>query len=178
MDIEQQAPEESAEESREESAEQPQDASSKKSSLRLFLMIGAALLLLAGAGGFLFSRRAKAATPKPAEDPPAEAKVEIKSVLHLETFTVNMADPEQKTYLRIGIDLGMGSVPKGEGKASAPTALVRDTILEVLMAAKPDDVTSPEGKAQLKQRLLDALQQRAPELDVREIYFTEFLMQR
>ena len=94
---------------------------------------------------------------------------------------MNMNDPEQKTYLRIGIDLGLGTAPKGEGKEGkgpSPTALVRDTILTVLMATKPDEVTTAEGKNQLKQHLVDALQQRAPELDVREVYFTEFLMQR
>jgi len=123
----------------------------------------------------MFLKRAKAATPH-AEDSPVP--VEVKFVLHLETFTVNMNDPEQKTYLRIGIDLGLGVAPKGEGKAAAPTALVRDTILNVLMAAKPDEVTNSDGKKQLKQRLLDALQERAPELQVREVYFNEFLMQR
>jgi len=34
------------------------------------------------------------------------------------------------------------------------------------------------GKAILKERLATALRERAPELGVREIYFTEFLVQR
>lgn len=159
-----------------QSQEQPQDDSPKKSSRRMLLIVGVAVVVLAGAAGFLFLRRAKAATvtPKPAE----EAPVEIKTILHLETFTVNMDDPEQKTYLRIGIDLGLASVAKGEAKGPAPTALVRDTILSILMVAKPGEVTTAEGKTQLKQHLLEALQQRAPELDVREVYFSEFLMQR
>ena len=162
-----------------QSSEESQAPAPKKSSAKLFLIIGLVVVVLGGAGGFLFLKHAKAATPH-AEDgekaPPAPA--EIKTVLHLETFTVNMDDPEQKTYLRIGIDLGLASVSKGEGKPAAPTALVRDTILNVLMAAKPTDVTTAEGKEKLKQSLLDALQKRAPELEVREIYSTEFLMQR
>jgi len=55
---------------------------------------------------------------------------------------------------------------------------VRDTILGVLMATKPDEVTSADGKKQLKQHLLEALQERAPELQVNEVYFNEFLLQR
>jgi flagellar FliL protein len=157
-----------------EQSEQPQADSPKKSPRRIFLIIGLAVVALAGAGGFLFLRRAKAATPRAEEPAPAE----VKAILHLETFTVNMNDPEQKTYLRIGIDLGLSSAPKGEGKGPAPTALVRDTILSILTAAKPEEVTNSEGKKQLKERLLEALQQRAPELEVREVYFTEFLMQR
>jgi len=146
----------------------------------LFVVIGLVVLALAGGGGFFFLRRAKAAPPSTEEggEKAAPAPAEIKTVLHLETFTVNMDDPDQKTYLRIGIDLGLASVAKGEGKAPSPTALVRDTILTILMAAKPAEVTTAEGKDQLKQRLVDALQQRAPDLEVREVYFTEFLMQR
>jgi flagellar FliL protein len=165
----------SQESSQEQSQEQPPESSPKQSSGRIFLIVGLAVLVLGGAAGFLFLRRAKAATPARTTE---EAPVEIKTILHLETFTVNMDDPEQKTYLRIGIDLGMGSAPKGEGKGPAPNALVRDTILSILTATKPDDVMTAEGKKQLKQRLLDALQERAPELEVREVYFTEFLMQR
>ena len=164
-----------AEQQPEQTANQSQEGSSKKSSNRIFLIIGLAVAVLAGGGGFLFSRRAKAATPHKEEAP---AEEEVKSILHLETFTVNMNDPEQKTFLRIGIDLGLGSAPKAESKGPSPTALVRDTILSVLMATKPEDVTSEEGKKQLKERLLQALQGRAPELQVQEVYFNEFLMQR
>jgi flagellar basal body-associated protein FliL len=108
------------------------------------------------------------------EKPEAERKV--KSVMHLETFVLNLADPDQKAYLRVGVDLGL-SGPATPGEAS-PVALVRDTILTVLAKAKADEVETPEGKEKLKQNLLDALRQRAPELGVEEIYFTEFLVQR
>ena len=161
--------------SQEPSSGEAGEASPKKSPRGILLILGLAVVIMAGVGGFLFLKRAKAATPHTEQD---SAPVEVKAVLHLETFTVNMNDPEQKTYLRIGIDLGLGKAAKSEGKGPAPTALVRDTILSILMAAKPDEVTTGEGKAQLKQRLLEALQQRAPELEVSEIYFTEFLMQR
>ena len=167
----------SQDQSQEQSLEEAGQDSPKKSSRKIFLILGLAIVALAGIGGFLLLRRAKAATPR-AEEDPAPAPVEVKAVLHLETFTVNMNDPEQKTYLRIGIDLGLSTAPKGEGKGPAPTALVRDTILDILMAAKPEEVTSADGKKQLKQHLLEALQQRAPDLGVSEVYFTEFLMQR
>jgi len=166
-----------AEQEAEQTANQSQDGSPKKSSNRIFLIIGLAVAVLAGGGGFLFSRRAKAATAH-IEKEEAPKEQEVKSILHLETFTVNMNDPEQKAFLRIGIDLGLGSAPKGESKGPSPTALVRDTILSVLMATKPEDVTSEDGKKQLKERLLQALEERAPELQVQEIYFNEFLMQR
>jgi len=166
-----------AEQQPEKTADPSLDGSPKKSSYRIFLIIGLVTAVLAGGGGLLFSRHAKAATAH-AENEEAPKEQQVKSILHLETFTVNMNDPEQKTFLRIGIDLGLGSAPKGESKGPSPTALVRDTILSVLMATKPEDVTSEDGKKQLKERLLQALEERAPELQVQEIYFNEFLMQR
>ena len=55
---------------------------------------------------------------------------------------------------------------------------MRDAILTVLTAGKADVLITQEGKAQLKKDILAALQQTVPELDVREVYFTEFLVQR
>ncbi len=102
----------------------------------------------------------------------------VKSVLHLEPFVVNMADPEEKSYLRVGIDLGLGGEAQNDGEGAVSTALVRDTLLGVLATCRPQELLTAEGKAKLRGRLLEALQQRAPELNVEEVYFTEFLIQR
>lgn len=101
----------------------------------------------------------------------------VTSVLHLETFTVNLSDPEQKAYLRLGVDLELERADKG-GKDDMSVGMVRDTILTVLMATTPAELTTPEGKQRLKQQLLESLQKRAPGLGVREVYFTDFLMQQ
>ncbi len=78
--------------------------------------------------------------------------------------------------MRVGIDLGLGrEIGKDE---SAPVAEVRDTILSVLSEARVDDLLTAKGKAKLKEDLLQALQQRVPQLVVEDVYFTEFLIQR
>jgi len=101
----------------------------------------------------------------------------VKSSLHLETFVLNLADREQRSYLRVGIDLGLGR-ETGKGENAPPVAQVRDTILGVLALSKVDELMTAPGKAKLKQDLLRALQERVPELEVQEVYFTEFLIQR
>lgn len=101
---------------------------------------------------------------------------EAAGTLHLDTFVLNLSDPSQRAYLRVGIDLGLS---RAVGKEEAPPlGPVRDTIIGVLGQAKADDLATAEGKAKLKQDLLQALQSRVPELDVAEVYFTEFLIQR
>jgi len=108
---------------------------------------------------------------------PAGTDTAVKSTLHLETFVLNLADPGQRSYLRVGIDLGLGR-EMGKGQDAPPVAEIRDTILAVLGQCKVEDLQTEAGKTRLKADLLRALQSRVPGQKVEEVYFTEFLIQR
>jgi flagellar protein FliL len=127
------------------------------------------VLALAGLGIWFWNTRRL--------EPGPAGRSGIKSTLHLETFVLNLADPGQRSYLRVGIDLGLGS-EIGKGENAPPVALVRDTILGVLGQSRVDDLLEEKGKTKLKADLLHALQERVPVLGVEEVYFTEFLIQR
>lgn len=128
------------------------------------------VLMLAGLGiWFWMSRSSDSALASDAGT--------VRSTLHLETFVLNLADADQRSYLRIGIDLGLNQAAK-QSEVSAPVAEIRDTILTVLSQARVEDLLTAPGKAKLKQDLLHALQERMPQLGVEEVYFTEFLIQR
>jgi flagellar basal body-associated protein FliL len=101
-----------------------------------------------------------------------------RAVLHLEPFVLNLADPGQKAYLRIGVDVGVDHAPATSEASAATVSLLRDTMIDVLSRGDPDELLSSDGKTKLKNNLVQALQQRAPGLEVREVYFTEFLIQR
>jgi flagellar protein FliL len=100
----------------------------------------------------------------------------IVSTLHLDTFVLNLADADQRSYLRVGIDLGLNRELKRE--EPTPIAQVRDAILSVLAEGKVDELMTPAGKTKLKENLLRALKEHVPQLGVEEVYFTEFLIQR
>ena len=139
------------------------------SALRTIAWAVAALVLVALAALFWNARHTDAGASSVPEG-------EAKGTLHLETFVLNLADPAQRSYLRAGIDLGLGrEIAHGE---DPPVARVRDTILGVLEQERVEDLTTAEGKRKLKADLLQALQQRVPDLKVEEVYFTEFLIQR
>jgi len=142
----------------------------------LFL-VGLTLLTAAGNQGCKGFSHAAAGPGK------ESSSQQVKAVLHLESFVVNLADPEENRFLRIGIDLGLeNSVTAKEGKdkgeGEVPTARIRDSILAVLSTWHSDALLAPEGKQKLKDELAHALQERVPELGVKEIYFTDFLVQR
>jgi flagellar FliL protein len=162
-------------------AEQTKDSPKPKSSKLVFLIVGLVLLLAAsGAGWFLLARgknHSGTAEAAPKEQPEFTER--------LESFTVNLNDQEENHFLRVTMELGLAHPPKveasskeGADSSGFPMARTRDTILSVLTSCKADELLTPEGKATLKHNLLAALQQRVPEIEARDVYFTEFLVQR
>jgi flagellar FliL protein len=151
-------------------------ASKALSGHTVFLLLGLGALTVVGNLGCTKSPPASNDT---GENSHAE---QVKAVMHLESFVVNLADPEDNRFLRIGIDLGLENPPSAkEGKGEeggVPTARIRDCILAVLSTWHSDALLAPEGKQKLKDELVHALRARAPELGVKEVYFTDFLVQR
>jgi flagellar FliL protein len=137
-------------------------------------LLGLTVLTMMGSLGCKKSSQASNSPGKDSHTP------QVKGVLHLEPFVVNLADPEENRFLRVGVDLGLDNPVAGkEGKGSeVPTARIRDCVLAVLSTWQSDALLAPEGKQKLKDELVHALQERAPELGVKEVYFTDFLVQR
>jgi flagellar FliL protein len=103
----------------------------------------------------------------------------VKFTLHLETFVINLSQPDENAYLRVGVDLGLDRELPGKDEERAPSiAAIRDTVLGVLAASRAQELLTAEGKQKLKDQILAQLQRRIPELRAREVYFTEFLIQR
>ena len=140
----------------------------------------ALLVLSALAGvGILGCKKSSQQVPRGGQSSVAE---QVKFVMHLEPFVVNLADSEENRYVRVAIDLGLEKpVPAKEGKGGegeVPTARIRDCILSVLSTWRSDALLAPDGKQKLKEELVRALRSCVPELGVREVYFTDFLVQR
>jgi flagellar protein FliL len=155
-------------------------AAPRKSGGRKFATV-AVLLVGAGSGiywGFLRPRAATSANEQQAGPG--------RSVLPLESFTVNLADAEDGRFLRMTMALGVeGQLPvvaRGDNKpvetGQVSMATIRDSILTVLAQCTSDQLLTPDGKAKLKADLLNSLNRDVPELRAREVYFTEFLVQR
>ena len=146
-----------------------------KNSRSRFLRVASAILAIAAVSGFslLFYSRWRHTQSA------AQVQNEL-SVLHLDPFVVNLADRDQRIYLRVGIDLGIpASARTGKSaESAASTSLIRDTLLEILMVASSDQLATAEGKRKLKEQMLQRLNTRAPGVNAREIYFTEFLIQK
>jgi flagellar protein FliL len=139
--------------------------SAAKSNAWIYIFVAAAL----GGGIFFWPHLATIGTRGAGE-------VVEKSALPLETFVVNLGGGGQRAYLRLGVTLGLArALSRNREETAVP--LVRDAILSVLANAKADELLTTQGKEQLKADLLRSITQRAPELGVESVFFTEFLVQ-
>jgi flagellar FliL protein len=108
----------------------------------------------------------------------------------LEPLLVNLADGGGSSYLRVALTLRVADVAdKKSAKANDQkskddkgtddaVAAVRDTVLTVLGRQTADGLLASDGKERLKTELKAALAEHNADLKVKDIFFTDFLVQR
>jgi flagellar FliL protein len=104
----------------------------------------------------------------------------------LDPLLINLADEGGHAYLRLSLVLEEENQPGKKTEDAAENAKpvpgadasVRDTIFDVLGRQTSTAMLAPDGKEILKSDLLAEISQRDPELRVKKIYFTDFLVQR
>lgn len=102
---------------------------------------------------------------------------DVKAVIELQPFIVNLADAEEARYLRLTVSLGLASEGGEEKPDSIFTTRVRNALLAVLTTKRSDDILSAEGKALLRKELLTAARAASKEPQVEAIYITDFIVQ-
>ena len=105
----------------------------------------------------------------------------------LEPLLVNLADAGGSSYLRVALTLRVAEAADKKGNAEKAkddkgtedaVAAVRDTVLTVLGRQTADGLLAADGKEHLKAELKSALAEQNAELKVKEVFFTDFLVQR
>lgn len=169
----------------------------------------AVLLLGGAGGGFYFWKASKAAAAAGEEEPKKKKKgskkadteetaadghegekaegldtaipedEDVKAVVELPPFIVNLADAEQARYLRMTVSLGVGGEEGGESEKPDQLFItrVRNAMLSVLGEKKSEEILTVEGKTKLRKELLKAAQAASEEPHVEAIYITDFIVQ-
>lgn len=104
----------------------------------------------------------------------------VKEIIELQPFIVNLADEGEARYLRMSVSLGIGGEEGGGGHEKPGPLLitrVRNAMLAVLSEKKSDDVLTNSGKAKLRKELLKAAKAAAEEAHIEAIYITDFIVQ-
>jgi flagellar FliL protein len=160
----------------------------------IMAVVLAVVLAVAGAGGVLYWLVKSGKLPLPA-GPSKTITVMGSPKTHeiaLEPLLVNLADVGGRSYLRVTMTLSVEDpppLPKGEKapEEKAPEkgkvviehdAEIRDASLGVIGSETSDELLAPDGKAELKTKLREALAKEVPAMKVTDLFFTEFLVQR
>lgn len=169
-----------------------------KDNKKLFLIIGAAVAVLAvvGIAAALLMGGGKSEKKAGAKE---EAKVEKKAeegghgggeghgegkeggkavgtVYALEPFIVNIYDGQEIRYLKLKVEFEQADAAV-KGELDAKVAPLRDAILVLLTTKTMQEIQDLNGKNQLRDQILSAVNKIIPPGRVLKVYFTDFVVQ-
>lgn len=151
----------------------------KKSKVMLFVFLAVVVLFLAG-GGFYAYTTFLAPKPQPAAQTtpvkPEQLTEKVGTMFPLDPFVVNLSDPQAKRYLKVAITLELESSDAVD-RAKKMVPKLRDMVITLLTSLTFEEVMTPEGKAQIHDELLERCNEILRPDRVRNIYFTDFVVQ-
>ncbi len=150
-------------------------AAPKSGRLRLWIIVGAVVLLV-GSIGFL-ARNYLAGAGGNADFTRESDKV--RSTMNLDAFLVNLADLDATRFVKVTFRLGLNESKLGEELKDDPVTLAatRDAILSILSTKTSDELLSAEGKEQLKKDIRERVGKIIPRGKILEVYIMDFVVQ-
>lgn len=181
------------------SSEQPEGEGGKK---KLFIIIGAALAVavILAVVFMMMGKGDKKDKGKEGAEATTEAKVDAHgapakpedgahgaaagaagaasaaNIFPLDPFIVNIYDGQELRYLKVKVEMEMvGAGVKAE--LDSRLAPIRDAVLVLLSTKTLQDIQDIQGKNQLKDEILAAINKIIPPGKIAKIYFTDFVVQ-
>lgn len=152
-----------------------------KKGLMILVICFVIIALAVGAGLYVLWGKVSGVTPETLEGTEEvaekkEAKAKVKSLLSMETFVVNLADPGGKRYLRVTIALEIDDQDfVEEVKKNVPK--MRDKVLLILPSKKFKDIRTSSGKDSLRKEIIAQLNPLLNKCKITNLYFQEFVIQ-
>lgn len=151
----------------------------KGGKLKLLIVI-VVLLILLGAGGFaawkfFFQPEGNSEGNATAETETAPKEVAPPEVVKFDPFIVNLADSMGRRYLKITMDVEVATGTSAELTAALPKA--KDSLLLLLSSKTFAEISSMDQKLELKNEIIERLNQVVGKGKIKNVYFTEFVVQ-
>jgi len=162
-----------------------------KGNMVLIIVIALLVVLLIGGGAAAFlllgsHDEAAAATTTTQQDAKTEKKKSSskKSTDHLSVgpmypmaqFVVNLLSESGNRFLKVVIDLEL-SDPKLQPEMDRKKSLIRDIIIRTFSSKTFEEISTLKGKDKLKEEVLDKINENLSDGQVKNIYFTDFVVQ-
>lgn len=94
----------------------------------------------------------------------------------LDSFIVNLSDPNRTRYLKVTIQLELDK-PEAIEEVKSKTPQVRDALIILLSSKSMEDISSPAGKYQLRDEIIARVKQFVTKGTIATAYFTDFVVQ-
>lgn len=147
----------------------------------LLLVIVAVVVVAAGGGGAAYWKfgMAKGTSAHGAEPAEGAAPAVEPSLSKFDPFIVNLADGGGQAYLRVSLSLLVASEAEAKHLAEKEVTRtrIRSAILEVLSTQTADQLVTPDGKTELKRVITERIASLKEPVDVRDVLFTDFVVQ-
>jgi flagellar FliL protein len=148
----------------------------KSRSKLLMIGIPVVVVLLGGAGtGFWYVQNVRAASASARK---AVQEPEATGLLMFEPFTVNLADPGGRRYLRVVLHLVLPDAETAKRIEEEPIvrSKIRSALIDTLSGRLAAELSKPEGRTALKHAIAEAAG-HAGHTDVRDVLFQDFIVQ-
>jgi len=163
----------------ESKAEDKDKAKEKKSMIKPILIVVVVASLLGG--GFFAWKSGVVA--KLIGTPEGEAKTaepqrghEMGPVYNMETFLVNLNEPQGKRYLKAKVTLELDT-QRVQDELEKRLPQIRDAVLTMLSSKAYSDISDLSGKYQLRAEVISMINSYLKTGKIANVYFTEFIVQ-
>jgi flagellar FliL protein len=169
-------------------AEAAPAAAPAKTSKQTLILIALAVInmVVVGAVGFMLyqGRKKDSAEPKiedvikgeheAQEKDKKDEKGSVGKVIPLETFVINIAGSKGRRLAKINLELDVENEAVST-EIDQRKAQIRDIIIVLLSGKTYDQISSKEGRDQLKEQIKDTVNAFLTKGKIKDVYFTDFI---
>lgn len=161
-----------------------EEGAKKKGGKLKFIIIFVVLLAILGGGGFVAWKfflaqpagESAASNTTESEPAPPAKEMEPTQMVTLEPFVVNLADPMGRRYLKLNIDVEVVNAGAA-ADMGASMSKIKDSLLILLSSKTFGEINGLEQKVELKNEIVDRMNQILGPGKIKTVYFTEFVVQ-
>lgn len=91
-------------------------------------------------------------------------------------FVVNLLSETGNRFLKVAIDLELSDI-KAQPEIDHKKSLIRDIIIRTFSSKTFEEISTLKGKDKLKEEVLDKINENLSDGQIKNIYFTDFVVQ-
>lgn len=102
--------------------------------------------------------------------------IEVGPMYPLDGFTINLLSDSGRRYLKVTINLELKD-EETAAELEAKSPVIRDIMIRVLTSKTLEEIATAKGKDKLKDQLVNQINLRLQDGEIKNVYFVEFVIQ-